>query len=726
MRQAGDDSYGRLVRRQQVQRVARELPVNMLAVPVIVGVCVAVFWSRIPHNVLFAWAAYAVLVTLAGAALAFAYRRAPDKFRTRVWIRLFVVFALFDATNWALVPWLFYLPDEPLYHFFVGALVLGIAAGGQVAYVSVLPAAAVLVIGVLLPTAVRLATMEETIHQALAALTVVFMAVVLSISGRMSASLIEAWRLRHRIEERTRALTEEVAERRKAEEQLIIFRRFADHSAQSMGIADLEGNVINGNPFICQFFGFGALEDLTGHPLRELHDAHFAELFSSEILPTLAASGRWSGEVVSRKSNGELFPSIDTYFIIRDDDGEPFCMGFTVADLTAQKASEERLHAAIDEADRANQAKTEFLSSMSHELRTPMNAILGFAQLLDLDRDTKLDADQRNYLRQILGGGQHLLTLINDILDLAKIEAGAIALDRAPVAVRRLIDDSLDLLMPLATKNGLTVTDETRQSDLPPMLGDAMRLKQVVINLLSNAIKFTPSGGSVTLSATTTADGKIRLSVADTGPGLDEAQQALLFRSFTRIGAHSEQAEGTGIGLAICRQLVEHMAGRIGVDSVPGKGSTFWIEIPLAAADVEAVDATPPLVGEDARNLLYVDSNASNLSLIEEVLARTPQVFMSWADSLDLALELIKLRRPDAILIDIGSNGSHALNRLLDDPGAAKIPIIALANEVGTSQMASLQMAGVRAFIAKPITVPVLIEALTSALDEGARNQPRA
>jgi len=595
VKQAGDHQDGLQVRRQQVQRVSRELPINMLTVPIMVGACLAVYWSRIPHDVLFVWAAYVALVTLVGAALAFAYRRTPDKFETRTWMRLFVVFALFDASNWALVPWLFFIPDEPLYHFFMGALVLGIAAGGQLAYVSLLPAAMVLVIGVLLPMGLRLVLVDETIYYALAALTVVFMAVVLSISGRLNASLLEAWRLRHRVEERTRELTAEVAERRKA----------------------------------------------------------------------------------------------------------------------------------VAEADSAGKAKDEFLSSMSHELRTPMNAILGFAQLLDLDRDTRLDADQRNYLRQIISGGQNLLTLINEILDLAKIEAGAITLDRAAVSVHRLIDDALELLMPLATNNGLTVTDETRQSDLPAMLGDAGRLKQVVVNLLSNAIKYTPDGGSVTIRAAATPNGMLRLSVADTGPGLDEDQQALLFQSFTRIGAQSEQAEGTGIGLAICHQLVEHMAGEIGVDSVPGQGSTFWIEIPLAAADVEPVEPTPPLVGEDARNLLYVDSNASNLSLIEEVLKRTPQVIMSWADSLELALELVNLRRPDAILVDIGSNGSHALNRLLDDPGTADIPVIALANEPSTCQTETTRIDGVHAFIGKPITVPVLIDALTSALDQGARNQPR-
>jgi signal transduction histidine kinase len=595
VRQAGDDSYGRLVRRQQVERVSRELPINMLSVPIIVGACFAVYWSRIPHSVLFAWTAYVALVTLAGTALAFAYRRNPDKFRTRVWIRLFVVFALFDASNWALVPWLFFLPNEPLHHFFMAALVLGIAAGGQVAYVSILPAAAMLVIGVLLPTAARLVSVDDTIYYALAMLTVVFMAVVLSISRRLNASLIEAWRLSHRVEERTRELTAEVAERRKA----------------------------------------------------------------------------------------------------------------------------------VAEADSAGKAKDEFLSSMSHELRTPMNAILGFAQLLELDRDTKLDADQQNYLRQILSGGQHLLTLINEILELARIEARAVTFDRAPVAMRGLIDDSLDLLTPLAGEKSLTVSDETARTGLPPVLGDAMRIKQVIINLLSNAVKYTPAGGSVTLSSETTPNGRLRLSVTDTGPGINEDQHALLFQSFTRIGASSEQAKGTGIGLAICRHLVEHMDGEIGVDSAAGEGSTFWFEIPLAA-EHEAPAPAAALSGEGARILLYIDANANNLGLIEEVLHRTPQVAMSWADSLELALELIKLRRPDAILIDIGGNGRRSLERLLNDTDAADIPIVAIVGESMPSQAESERFKGAHALVGKPIIVPDLIAALSSALNEGTANQPKA
>ena len=383
-------------------------------------------------------------------------------------------------------------------------------------------------------------------------------------------------------------------------------------------------------------------------------------------------------------------------------------------------------------AERANVAKSDFLSSMSHELRTPLGAILGFAQLIESGAPQPTTS-QRRSIDQILKAGWYLLELINEILDLALIESGKLSLSLEPVSLAEVMHECEVMIEPLAHKRGISVSFDRFES-LYLVNADRTRVKQLLINLLSNAIKYNIVGGTVAVTCSPSPPDSIRISVRDTGSGLATEQLAQLFQPFNRLGQEANVEEGTGIGLVVCKRLVELMGGAIGVESTVGKGSVFWLELirttePQAAAFAAKLSPVAQAQidgGAHLQTLLYVEDNPANMMLVEDLIERRPDLrLLSALDGLS-GIEIARASLPDVILMDInlpGISGLNALKILIEDPATAHIPIIAISANAIPRDIEKALEAGFFRYLTKPIKVNEFMDTLDVALEFAKKGQ---
>ncbi len=398
-----------------------------------------------------------------------------------------------------------------------------------------------------------------------------------------------------------------------------------------------------------------------------------------------------------------------------------------VREHTAQlEMLNEELVAAKAVAESASQAKSAFLSSMSHELRTPLNAILGFAQLLVSDTFRSTAEQRKEFSEHILKAGRHLQLLINEILDLAKVESGALALSLEPVGLADVLQECREMIGPLASSRDLRTVFP--QAESLYLLADRTRLKQILLNLLSNAVKYNRPGGSIVVDCNIVAPERARITVQDTGAGLRPEQLEQLFQPFNRLGQENGTEDGTGIGLVVTKRLVELMGGRIGAASIPDSGSTFWIELKLseaAACDTSQVHRPirPAPAGENEtsrqRTLLYVEDNPINLRLVQSLVACRGDLRLLTASDANLGIDLARSHQPDVILMDInlpGMSGNDAMIKLRNDPATAHIPVIALTANAMPREVERGLALGFFRYLTKPINLDEFFETLESAL----------
>jgi PAS domain S-box-containing protein len=457
------------------------------------------------------------------------------------------------------------------------------------------------------------------------------------------------------------------------------------------------------NPAWTQITGFAPEESLGTPMIESLHP---------DDRGTGIAEGRREIRCLT-KDHGSRWVEVHAR-VTRGPSDELIGLAGVIRDVSERRRAEDALRTAREAAEAASHAKSEFLSRMSHELRTPLNAILGFGQLIELEANT---AGQRESAEHILKAGRHLLSLINEVLDITGIESGVLHLSAEPVSVADVVRETLDLIGPLAATRQIALS-----ADMPTITGryvhaDRQRLKQVLLNLMANAVKYNRDGGRAHIATEPAPGGRLRLVVSDTGLGIPQDKIGRLFTAFDRLGAEGTGVEGTGLGLALCKRLSEAMGGTIGVASTVGTGSMFWIELPVTESPTAALgDGELALMakspgatsGQRPRTILYVEDNLSNLSLVQRILAHRQDIALIPSMQGGLALALARLHRPDLVLLDLhlpDIPGEEVLNQLRQSADCWQIPVVVLSADATPSQIERLMNAGVHAYVTKPLEV---------------------
>lgn len=529
--------------------------------------------------------------------------------------------------------------------------------------------------------------------------------------------------------QRWRTLGSILARMRESESR---FRTVAHSAPDGIVLAEDDGTIVFWNQSAQKMFGYEPME-IIGLPLSKLFPKRDREERNQyfNLLKTGRADGRVREtiEMTGLRKGGTEF-SIEASIASWVSDERLYFMGI-VRDASDRKLIEQQMREAKDAADAANLAKSDFLSSMSHELRTPMNSILGFGQLLQTNPEEPLSETQTECVDQVLNAGRHLLGLINEVLDLAKIEAGRLNVTLEKVSAAKVVKESIELIGSLASKRDISVELGCAESDIPPIVADYTRLRQVLLNVMSNAIKYNREHGTVTLMCRKNDDGFLSIGVTDTGNGIPEKLRDEVFRPFQRLGAEERGIEGTGIGLAITRQLVELMNGRIDFESSVGVGTTFWIDLPIAAdtnleADVKnngdksSLSGAGSLRNRDAQgSLLYIEDNPANLRLMEKIVGRVPGLTMMSAHTGELGVEIAEVKQPDVIIMDInlpGMDGFAALELLKANEQTKTIPVIALTANVMPKDIEKGRRAGFYTYLTKPIRIDEIVSTVSEAL----------
>jgi len=497
---------------------------------------------------------------------------------------------------------------------------------------------------------------------------------------------------------------------------------------------DAEARVVLMNPLAERLTGW-ALTEAAHRPIDEIFKIFNSETRQPALNPVIETLARGATHGLSNHTmliarGGDEWAIADSCAPIRGSDGLIKGAVLVFRDVTERAFLDQVLHDKNTElehsqtiAEKANRAKTDFLSAMSHELRTPLNAILGFAQLMESGVPPPTPLQKRS-LDQILKAGWYLLELINEILDLALIESGKVLLSREPVSLIEVMLECQTMIEPQAQQRGITMTFP--QFDVPYFVkADRTRIKQVLINLLSNAIKYNKPDGGVAVEYAVLSPDLIRICVRDTGTGLAPEQIALLFQPFNRLGKEAGSEEGTGIGLVVTKRLVELMDGVIGVESTVGVGSLFWIELSLTQApqlvapEPEQELRAQVAGGAPLRTVLYVEDNPANLELVEQLIARRPDLRLLSAATGNIGVEFARAHQPAVILMDInlpGISGVEAMKILRADPSTAHIPVVALSANAQPRDIEKSLEAGFSNYLTKPIRVNEFMEALDTAL----------
>jgi PAS domain S-box-containing protein len=518
----------------------------------------------------------------------------------------------------------------------------------------------------------------------------------------------------------------DVTERKNAEaaarKSIERYRNLLEESVQAVMIRQ-EDKIAFTNQACADLFGYSGPEEVLAlDSTDELAAAHewgrlrsYGKARENDLeVPTVY-------EFQGRKKDGSILWLENRAQLVEWEDSPAILAMLT--DISARKHAEDNLLHAKEGAEAANRTKSEFLSSMSHELRTPLNAVLGFGQLLASDTTNPLHPSHREAVDMILAGGQHLLSLIGDMIDLTRIESGKLTLHLERSNIEDVVNEALLLVGNLGDENNVSIRFDGSDTNPPQVLADRRRLRQILLNLISNAIKYNKPGGTVNVAYQDAGNGRLRISIADTGRGIGKSDHTRLFEPFERLGIETSKIEGTGVGLTISKQLTELMDGTIDFTSVEGEGSTFFIELPIATVSLEksgssdfggageGVATGAAGLERRTRKVLYVEDNPANIMLMEAFLKKIPETMLLKAETAERGVELAGLELPDIILMDLGlpdMSGLEAQKRLRSIERTRAIPVVAVTADATPKTAVRCRAAGFDGVATKPLDLQQL------------------